>query len=676
MMSPQGGVESTQPACTKTTPLTLTQMAADLPLDRSNHRKVGCEDPVVVGSLDATSSTSDAPFELPADATIDDLSSLLPDDYTPLATSEDTLPRPASPVPRSLPRRRRALVWLRHDLRLHDNLALHAALQHHDMSILPVYIIHQPVKKKCGPVRFQFLLECIDDLAMSFRQKGSDLLVLRGEAMEVMQTILPAWGITDLYYEEFVMPYATARDQQVNQIAESFGVTVTTVQGRTLFDSKAILRKNNGHVFTDFSKFVKAVQELPQPPMPMATPATLPALEAPTQELKDVLLSHCHSTPTVLSAEYLAGKGDTPFAIPALEEFGIPVPKVHSFLYGGETVALRLLDEYCAEEERVALFQKPRTSPACTDKQSTTTLSAHVAFGCVSLREFFYRVMFIQLKFSGQQGPPAVTLDGQLMWREFFYCFGVGAPGFDTQVENPMCMQINWKLQELPTTTDSSQWDDETKTSMDHLRAWREGRTGFPWIDAVIRQIEQEGWAHHVARHAVACFLTRGDLYISWLRGAYFFQEKLIDLDWPINIGNWLWVSSSCFYHDYNLIHSPSLYVQSWDPQGHFIRKYVPALEKMPARYIFEPWKAPLSVQRAAGCLIGKDYPFPIVDHPSAMKRCVQWLDNIHERVHSHDGVLMTCCDEHGNLRCPRDLRQQQQAEAQDGPTRKKHKLT
>ncbi|GLD96102.1 hypothetical protein PINS_up004780 [Pythium insidiosum] len=542
-------------------------------------------------------------------------------------------------------RRRRALVWFRKDLRLHDNLALHAALQTRDAVLLPVYIIHRPVRKRCGAVRFQFLLECLEDLAKSLQSRGSRLIVLRGDAMEVLKTIIPAWGITDLFFEDFVVPYAVTRDEAIKRTVQELNVKVTTVHGRTLYDPKVVLKKSEGRVLTDFSQFMKIVQELPQPAMPIAAPPRLPEIVLSNEQLHALLDAYCRSFLNTKS-DHIAGSRRDPFAVPKLEDFGYAVPATHSFLYGGETIALTKLDDYCADEKRVGLFEKPKTSPACIDTQSTTTLSPYITFGCLSPREFFYRVMFIQLKFPGRQGPPAVTLDGQLMWREFFYCFGVGVPSFDTQENNPMCMQVNWKLQDLP--QHDGDWDEETTTAMEQLRAWMEGRTGFPWIDAVMRQIEQEGWAHHVARHAVACFLTRGDLYISWLRGAYFFQEKLIDLDWPINIGNWLWVSSSCFFHDYHLIHSPSLFIQSWDPQGRFIRKYIPELRKMPARYIFEPWKAPLSVQRSAGCLIGKDYPFPIVDHAAAVKRCVQWLDEVHEKAHaavsSHDGVLAPCC--------------------------------
>lgn len=531
-------------------------------------------------------------------------------------------------------RRRRALVWFRRDLRLHDNSALQAAMHDLDVDeIIPIYIVHRPVKKRCGAVRFQFLLECVLDLSQSLEQRQSGLVVLRGEASEVFKVIFPAWGITDLFFEEFVMHFGVKQDNDVRAIAQHFNVNVASFHGQTLFDPRAIIKENGGEPPTDFTQFLKVVEELPQPSQPTPTPDFVPGWTLSKSQLYQQLDTYCR-TYLAFSGAVIAGLRHEPFAIPGLEAFGHSAPETHSFLYGGETTGLRVLDEFCANEERVGLFQKPKTSPACLEKPSTTALSAYVAFGCVSPREFFYRIMFIQLKFPGRKGPAPVTLDGQLMWREFFYCYCVGVPNFDSQELNPMCKQINWKLQQVPPP--DSVWSEDTKAAMEQLQSWMTGRTGYPWIDAVMRQIELEGWAHHVARHAVACFLTRGDLYISWLRGAYFFQEKLIDLDWPLNIGNWLWVSSSCFFSDYNAVHSPSMFIQQWDPQGKFIRKYVPALRKMPARYIFEPWKAPLSVQRTAGCLIGKDYPFPIVDHTTASRRCVEGVGRAHANSSEH----------------------------------------
>jgi cryptochrome len=243
--------------------------------------------------------------------------------------------------------------------------------------------------------------------------------------------------------------------------------------------------------------------------------------------------------------------------------------------------------------------------------------------------------MFIELRYPNiVKGPPSVTLDGQLLWREFFYCFSIHTPFFDCQKKNIHCLQINWRLLELPDlknnddqeTQSQKQQQQQQALAMEHYTCWMEGRTGFPWIDAIMKQILQEGWAHHLARYAVASFLTRGGLYIAWKRGAEFMEENLIDLDEPLNIGNWLWISASCFSHDYTILYSPTKFPQAWDKTGTFIRKYLPALSKMPEKYIFEPWKAPLRIQRKSNCLIGKDYPFPIIDYQTAKKKCIDLL--------------------------------------------------
>jgi cryptochrome len=118
-----------------------------------------------------------------------------------------------------------------------------------------------------------------------------------------------------------------------------------------------------------------------------------------------------------------------------------------------------------------------------------------------------------------------------------------------------------------------------------------------------------------LARHAVACFLTRGDLYLSWERGKEVFEYWLLDADWSLNAANWMWLSASAFFHQYFRVYSPISFGKKTDPNGEYIKKYLPSLRKFPAKFIYEPWKAPLKVQKDAGCIIGVDYPFPIVDH-------------------------------------------------------------
>ena len=133
-------------------------------------------------------------------------------------------------------------------------------------------------------------------------------------------------------------------------------------------------------------------------------------------------------------------------------------------------------------------------------------------------------------------------------------------------------------------------------------------------------QLRQEGWIHHLARHAVACFLTRGDLYQSWTKGQDVFEEYLLDADWSLNAANWQWLSASAFFHQYWRIYSPVEFGKKTDKNGDYIRKYVPVLKNFPTQYIFEPWNASQIVQKTAKCIIGVDYPRPIVDHKIVSK--------------------------------------------------------
>ena len=192
---------------------------------------------------------------------------------------------------------------------------------------------------------------------------------------------------------------------------------------------------------------------------------------------------------------------------------------------------------------------------------------------------------------------PPTSLHGQLFWREFYYACAHGTPNYHRMEGNPICRQVPW--------------DDDDAL----LAAWKEGRTGYPWIDAAMTQLREEGWIHHLARHAVACFLTRGDLWQSWEKGAEVFDELLLDADPAINAGNWMWLSCSCFFYQYFRCYSPVAFPKKYDPDGSYVKRWLPQLKGYPAKYIYEPWKAPIADQKKAGCVIGVDYPKPIVEH-------------------------------------------------------------
>eukprot|EP00904_Undaria_pinnatifida_P009785 jgi/Undpi1/5937/HiC_scaffold_2.g01211.m1 len=193
--------------------------------------------------------------------------------------------------------------------------------------------------------------------------------------------------------------------------------------------------------------------------------------------------------------------------------------------------------------------------------------------------------------------PNSIDPSTTVLSMEFSYFSGYTIPNFDKMVGNPVVRQIPWDKNE------------------EKLTAWKEARTGFPFINAIMTQLKLEGWIHHPARHAVSCFLTRGDLWRSWEDGAAVFDDLLLDADWGINNFSSQWLSCSTFFHQ-----SRSLWQE--DRQGWRLHppKYVPVLRHFPPKHIYEPWNAPLEVQRGCHCIIGKDYPKPIVGHTEVSK--------------------------------------------------------
>uniref|UniRef100_A0A8C3D914 Cryptochrome-1 n=1 Tax=Corvus moneduloides TaxID=1196302 RepID=A0A8C3D914_CORMO len=216
---------------------------------------------------------------------------------------------------------------------------------------------------------------------------------------------------------------------------------------------------------------------------------------------------------------------------------------------------------------------------------------------------------------------PPLSLYGQLLWREFFYTAATNNPRFDKMEGNPICVQIPWDK------------------NPEALAKWAEGRTGFPWIDAIMTQLRQEGWIHHLARHAVACFLTRGDLWISWEEGMKVFEELLLDADWSVNAGSWMWLSCSSFFQQFFHCYCPVGFGRRTDPNGDYIRRYLPVLRGFPAKYIYDPWNAPESIQKAAKCIIGVNYPKPMVNHAEASRLNIERMKQIYQQLSRYRGL-------------------------------------
>ncbi|KAJ8539212.1 hypothetical protein K7X08_013464 [Anisodus acutangulus] len=469
-----------------------------------------------------------------------------------------------------------SLMWFRKGLRLHDNPSLEYAAKGSKF-VYPVFVIDPhymepdptafcPGSSKAGLNRIQFLLESLVDLDLSLKKLGSRLLVLKGEPGDVLIRCLKEWSIGKLCFEYDTEPYHQALDEKVKSYASVSGVE--------------IFSPNGGSPPASYQSFLKLAGQPSWASTPLST--TISSLP-PIGNTGSFAVS---GVPTVreLGYEDLREDERTPFK-------------------GGESEALKRLRESIANKEWVANFEKPKGDPSAFLKPATTVLSPYLKFGCLSSRYFYQCIQDIQKRVKKHTSPP-VSLLGQLLWSDFFYTVAFGTPNFDQMKGNRICKQIPWKN------------DDEL------LVAWRDSRTGFPWIDAIMVQLRKWGWMHHLARHSVACFLTRGDLFLHWEKGRDVFDRLLIDSDWAINNGNWLWLSCSSFFYQYNRIYSPISFGKKYDPAGNYIRHFLPILKDMPKEYIYEPWTAPISVQRKARCIIGVDYPKPVVSHDSASKEC------------------------------------------------------
>ncbi|KAI1237911.1 hypothetical protein IHE44_0014003 [Lamprotornis superbus] len=309
---------------------------------------------------------------------------------------------------------------------------------------------------------------------------------------------------------------------------------------------------------------------------------------------------------------------DDVYGVPSLEELDGLAPAVWQ---GGETEALARLDKHLERKAWVANYERPRMN-ANSLLASPTGLSPYLRFGCLSCRLFYYRLWELYKKVKRNSTPP-LSLYGQLLWREFFYTAATNNPKFDRMEGNPICIQIPWDR------------------NPEALAKWAEGKTGFPWIDAIMTQLRQEGWIHHLARHAVACFLTRGDLWISWESGVRVFDELLLDADFSVNAGSWMWLSCSAFFQQFFHCYCPVGFGRRTDPSGDYVKRYLPKLKGFPSRYIYEPWNAPESVQKAAKCIIGVDYPKPMVNHAETSRLNIERMKQIYQQLSRYRGLCL-----------------------------------
>ncbi|XP_062564544.1 cryptochrome-1-like [Armigeres subalbatus] len=483
--------------------------------------------------------------------------------------------------------------WFRKGLRLHDNPALREGLK--DAATFRCVFVIDPWfagSSNVGINKWRFLLQCLEDLDRNLRKLNARLFVIRGQPADALPKLFKEWGTTCLTFEEDPEPFGKVRDHNISEMCKELGIEVISAVSHTLYQLERIIDKNGGRAPLTYHQFQAIIASMDAPPQP--EPA--------------ITLDIIANTSTPQCEDH-----DDKYGVPTLEELGFETEGLKPPIWvGGETEALARLERHLERKAWVASFGRPKMTPQSL-LASQTGLSPYLRFGCLSTRLFYYQLTDLYKKI--KKACPPLSLHGQLLWREFFYCAATKNPNFDKMAGNPICVQIPWDR------------------NAEALAKWASGQTGFPWIDAIMTQLREEGWIHHLARHAVACFLTRGDLWISWEEGMKVFEELLLDADWSVNAGMWMWLSCSSFFQQFFHCYCPVKFGRKADPNGDYIRRYLPVLKNYPTRYIHEPWNAPESVQRTSKCIIGKDYPLPMVNHAIASRANMERIKQVYQQL-------------------------------------------
>lgn len=450
--------------------------------------------------------------------------------------------------------------WIRRDLRLTDNQALAAAAKTAEQ-VIPLFIVDPffAASDYVGDKRLAFLWAGLRQLDTDLRQRGSRLIVRYGRPHHVLSGILAETGAEAIFAEEDFSSYARQRD---SQLAKSLPLYL--VPGIVVHPPGTVL-KQDGEPYTVFTPFKKNAW-----------------LERPLPQQSDLLSAPGRlSTPDKIQSDALPTKPELPKVMPF-------IPGEVEAQHRLEAFAQRAIGRYAQDRDLVSL-------------SGTSQLSPYLRFGMLSARQAVVTaVTAMQQASSNEARKGAETWLSELIWREFYVHILYHFPHVLHRSFRPEYDGIKWR-----------NWEDE-------FDAWCNGRTGYPLVDAAMRQLTTIGWMHNRARMVVASFLVK-DLLIDWRWGEKFFMQHLIDGDPAANNGGWQWTAGTgTDAAPYFRIFNPTAQSRKFDPDGAFIRRWLPELADVPNNFIHEPWKMPPLVQKSTNCQIGEDYPEPIVNHQKA----------------------------------------------------------
>ena len=451
------------------------------------------------------------------------------------------------------------IVWFRRDLRISDNPALAAAVKRG--AVVPLFILDETGRRPLGGTSRWWLHHSLTALGKSLGR----LVLRRGDPAQLLPQIAKACGADTVMWNRCHEPDALRCDETVVAALERAGVAVETFNGDLLHEPSEIRTQTGGpfKVYTPFWRACRARKIVP------------PGRAHKPEALIDSIDSDELATWTLLP--------ERPNWATGWEKYWTP----------GEQGAQARLEAFLRSDLKD--YATARDRPA---GRNTSLLSPHLHFGEVSPRQVWARVSFAAQKPALAQ--TAAKFEAELGWREFcahlLYHF-------------PTIPEQNWRKE-----FDKFPW----RRSAADLNAWRRGQTGYPMVDAGMRELWHTGWMHNRVRMIVASFLVK-HLRIDWREGEAWFWDTLVDADLANNAGNWQWVAGSgADASPYFRIFNPMLQGEKFDPKGEYVRRWCPELKKLPDKYIHAPFDADGGVLAEAGVTLGRDYPKPMVDHAEA----------------------------------------------------------
>jgi deoxyribodipyrimidine photo-lyase len=465
------------------------------------------------------------------------------------------------------------LWWVRRDLRLADNPALHAAARA-GAPLLAVYVLDDetPGRWAAGGASRWWLHGSLEALAEDLAALGVRLVLQRGRAARLVAELAAATGAQAVVAGRVHEPWALAEEEALRSRLPE-GVALRLAAGSLLFDPES-LRNQAGRPFQVFTPFWKACLAASPPGPPRPVPAGLAGFRA---DVDSEALEDWQLLPE--APDWAAGLREawTPGEVGAWARW--------------EAFAGQGLADYAAGRDR-------------PDLAGTSRLSPHLHFGEISIRALWHAAAGL----ADQGRAPAAAVQAflrELGWREFSAHLLHHWPELP---EQPLRAQFR----DFPWASDPAA-----------LRAWQQGLTGYPIVDAGMRELWHTGWMHNRVRMIVASFLVK-DLLVPWQQGAAWFHDTLVDADLASNAASWQWVAGcGADAAPYFRIFNPVLQGRKFDPAGDYVRRWVPELARLPLQHIHDPWNAPAGVLASAGLRLGADYPQPRVDHAQARDRAL-----------------------------------------------------